>query len=122
VFLKAVSLASASLRFRTLHSIAMAVSSRRQRSASRSVVHGPALRDAVMAYQRLRPLVFTVRDKCLFDSLALLEFLAAAGMHPHWVIGVKTHPFAAHSWVQSGRLVLNDHHEHVRGYRPILTA
>jgi hypothetical protein len=121
-FMKAVCLAYVSLRFRSLQSIAIVVSSRRQRSAARSAADINALRDAVSAYQRLRPLVFTVRDKCLFDSLALLEFLAAEDMHPQWVIGVKTHPFTAHSWVQSGPLVLNDHHEHVRLYRPILAA
>jgi hypothetical protein len=121
-FIKAVSSANLSLRFRSLQSIAIKVSNRRQRSASRSAADTNALRNAVSVYQRLRPLVFTVRDKCLFDSLALLEFLAAEDMHPQWVIGVKTHPFAAHSWVQSGPLVLNDHHEHVRLYRPILGA
>jgi hypothetical protein len=121
-FIKAVSLAYLFLRFRSLQSIAITVSSRRQRSASRSAADLNALRDSVSVYQRLRPLVFTVRDKCLFDSLALIEFLAAEDMHPHWVIGVKTHPFTAHSWVQSGPLVLNDHHEHVRIYSPILGA
>jgi hypothetical protein len=121
-FVKAVASANLSLRFRSLQSIAIQVSTRRQRSASRSVADINALRDSVSVYQRLRPLVFTVRDKCLFDSLALLEFLAAEDVHPQWVIGVKTHPFAAHSWVQSGPLVLNDHHEHVRLYRPILGA
>ena len=121
-FMRAVSLAYLSLRFRSLQSIAVAVSRRRQRSASRSAADINALRDSVSVYQRLRPLVFTVRDKCLFDSLALVEFLAAEDMHPQWVIGVKTHPFAAHSWVQSGPLVLNDSHEHVRSYRPILGA
>ncbi len=121
-FLKAASKAYLSLRFRSLQSIATTVSARRQRSASRTSVDKAALRDAVAVYLRLRPLAFTVRDKCLFDSLALLEFLAAEDMHPHWIIGVKAHPFTAHSWVQSGPLVLNDHHEHVRSYRPILRA
>lgn len=121
-FMRAVGLAYLSLRFRSLQSIATTVSSRRQRSASRAAVDINALRDSVSVYQRLRPLVFTVRDKCLFDSLALIEFLAAEGMHPQWVIGVKTHPFTAHSWVQSGPLVLNDSHEHVRSYHPILGA
>lgn len=121
-FLRAASSAYVCLRFRSLQSIATMVSSRRERSASRCVADSRALRDAVAVYHRLRPLAFTVRDKCLFDSLALLEFLADEDMHPHWLIGVKTHPFAAHSWVQSGPLVLNDHHEHVRSYRTILAA
>ena len=81
-----------------------------------------ALRDAVSAYMRLRPFVFTAHDKCLHDSLTLVRFLARRGMFPAWVIGVRTRPFAAHSWVQSDGLVLNDVHEHVRTYTPILVV
>jgi hypothetical protein len=35
---------------------------------------------------------------------------------------VTTRPFGAHSWVQDGTMVLNDQHEHVRGFRPILVV
>jgi hypothetical protein len=80
------------------------------------------LRDAVSAYTRMRPFLFTVHDKCLHDSLTLVGFLAKEGMFARWVIGVRTRPFAAHSWVQSGHLVLNDVPEHVRTYTPILTV
>lgn len=79
-----------------------------------------ALRDAVSSYMRLRPFLFTAHDKCLHDSLTLIRFLARRRMFPAWVIGVRTRPFAAHSWVQSESRVLNDVHEHVRTYTPIL--
>ena len=72
------------------------------------------------AYARLKPLVLTSRDQCLLDSLALLRFLSHWQLAATWVIGVKTRPFAAHSWLQCGSSVLNDHHERVRQYRPIL--
>ncbi|KQV46952.1 hypothetical protein ASC95_25910 [Pelomonas sp. Root1217] len=97
----------------------------RLRPHSRSTDDGAstaALRDAVSAYMRLRPFLFTAHDKCLHDSLTLIRFLARRGMFPAWVIGVRTRPFAAHSWVQSDGLVLNDVHEHVRTYTPILVV
>lgn len=81
-----------------------------------------ALREAVSSYMRLRPFLFTAHDKCLHDSLTLIRFLARRWMFPAWVIGVRTRPFAAHSWVQSAELVLNDVHEHVRTYTPILVV
>ena len=78
--------------------------------------------DAVSAYLRLRPLLFSARDRCLHDSLTLVTFLAAEGILARWVIGVRVRPFAAHSWVQHEGLVLNDQHERVRGYRPIFVS
>lgn len=81
-----------------------------------------ALRKASAWYLRMRPLVITSHDKCLHDSLTLLRFLAAEKLYPSWVVGVRTRPFAAHSWVQSGDLVLNDTHEYVRGFTPILVV
>ncbi|HEY1129943.1 MAG TPA: lasso peptide biosynthesis B2 protein [Roseateles sp.] len=80
------------------------------------------LRDAVSSYTRLRPFVFTVHDQCLRDSLTLLRFLATEGLFAQWVIGVRTRPFAAHSWLQTGHVVLNDVREHVRTYTPILVV
>jgi hypothetical protein len=67
-------------------------------------------------------LLFTAHDRCLHDSLTLVRFLATKRLFPRWVIGVRTRPFAAHSWVQSGPTVLNDVHEHARDYRPILVV
>ncbi|MFG6432869.1 lasso peptide biosynthesis B2 protein [Roseateles sp. LYH14W] len=80
------------------------------------------LRRAVSSYHRLRPLIMTSQDKCLHDSLTLVRFLATRSLYPRWVIGVRTRPFAAHSWVQAGSTVLNDLHERVRGFTPILVV
>lgn len=89
-------------------------------SPRRADVEASTLRAAALTFERLRPFAFTARDRCLRDSLALMGFLSPLGLNAHWVIGVRTRPFGAHSWVQYGDLVLNDHHEHVRAYQPIL--
>lgn len=117
----AASASAYSLRYRSLENIARDVS-RWQCTAQASADQARTgeLLGAVAAYLRLRPFVFTAHDKCLFDSLTLTRFLASQGMTASWVIGVRTRPFGAHSWVQSGPLVLNDLHEHVSGFTPIL--
>jgi Transglutaminase-like superfamily len=123
-FLQSATMAAASLRGRSLLAVVLAVAARRARLAGRQDDALPldAVRNAVAVYESLRPLVFTSRDKCLFDSLALINFLAHQGMFPRWVIGVTTHPFAAHAWVQSDGIVINDLHERVRRFMPILVV
>ena len=59
---------------------------------------------------------------CTFDSLALLEFLAAHALYPRWIFGVRADPFHAHCWVQYGETVLNDRIEHVRRLTAILAV
>ena len=44
-----------------------------------------AMSAAIEAYAKLRPLVFTARDKCLYDSLALVAFLGTEGLSASWV-------------------------------------
>ena len=115
--------AAVALRCRSLFQIARSVAARRMRCAgSAHSDTNTALTHAVATFEQLRPLLFTSRDRCLFDSLCLVNFLAAHAMFPTWVVGVATRPFSAHSWVQSGTTVLNDLHEHVRAYRPILVV
>lgn len=80
------------------------------------------LQQAARWYLRTRPLVMSSHDECLRDSLIMLRFLSREGLHPRWVVGVRTRPFSAHSWLQAGPLVLNDLHETVRGYTPILVV
>lgn len=57
---------------------------------------------------------------CLFDSLALLLYLAHYNLHPTWVFGVREAPFFAHCWVQAGSIVLNDYRDKVTCYTPIM--
>jgi hypothetical protein len=110
-------------RSRPLDRLVRRVSRRR---AKRGVRAGPfdrarATRCAAV-YERLRPLAFTARDACLFESLAFVEFAARYGLYPLWVFGVQTTPFAAHCWVQHGSLVLNDSAENAAAYTPILVV
>jgi hypothetical protein len=77
------------------------------------------IRELFCKFQKLRPL-YPRSYLCLFDSLALLNFLAPYGAFPNWVYGVKLKPFAAHCWVQHAGLVVNDVVERVRDYTPIM--
>ena len=87
---------------------------------------GPAVNDAALAlrlvgvFKSLRPL-YPRPYLCLFDSLALLEFLAAYRFFPRVVFGVVADPFQAHCWLQEGATVFNDDLERVGRYRPILS-
>jgi hypothetical protein len=62
----------------------------------------------VMAHQHLRPLIYTWHDHCLYDSMVLLEFLAACRIDATWVFGVHTWPWIPHCWVRAGAYLLND--------------
>lgn len=77
-------------------------------------------RELVESYRRLRIYLFSSKEECLFDSLALLEFLARHNVFPDWIFGVRARPFGAHCWVQSGTVVVNDSVEHVAGYKAIM--
>lgn len=78
--------------------------------------------ELVRIFRVLRPFLFTAKNHCLFDSLALIEFLARFGGFPTWVIGVRTRPFGAHSWVVHGNLILNELLEETEGFSPILAV
>ena len=74
---------------------------------------------SVRAFEYAR-LIRTAANRCLPRAIALALCLARAGCRSHLVIGIKTSPFGAHSWVQSGADVLSDSVEEVRRYHPIL--
>jgi hypothetical protein len=79
-------------------------------------------RKLVMTFMHHRVFLFSSKNECLYDSLALLEYLGRHGVHADWVFGVQTRPFAAHCWVQHGDIVFNDTVEHVSGYTPIMVV
>jgi hypothetical protein len=122
-FLQAAAVAKLWLRWRSMRAIVNAVTNRRARQGRIGCGIDPLqLLPAMATYEKLRPLVLTARDQCLFDSLALINFLAGKRLFPRWIVGVRTSPFRAHSWVQTGDLVLNDLHENVRRFKPILVV
>lgn len=67
-----------------------------------------------------RAYLFSTKNECYYDSIALLEFLARRSIYPDWVFAVRGRPFAAHCWVQQGDLVLNDTLARVKTFTPIL--
>lgn len=122
-FVAATARAALWLRFRSLHAISLALESRRREGVrGDAATQAARLHRATATFDRLRPLLFTSKEKCLYDSLALVLFLASQGVAARWVIGVATRPFRAHAWVQDGCEVLNDLHENVSRYRPIHTV
>jgi hypothetical protein len=93
---------------------------RKRRRASRS---GPfdidRARVLVSIFGQLRPF-WNRKYVCLFDSLALLNFLAKYDLFPTWAFGVQSEPFAAHCWIQQNEVLLNDTVDRVSLYTPIL--
>ena len=63
--------------------------------------------DLVRSFNAVRPHIYSSQDRCLLDSLILTQFLLAHGVSATFLIGVRTVPFAAHSWVQLHDCVLN---------------
>jgi hypothetical protein len=92
---------------------------RNQRRVVSQVPDDKALRELVAIFHHLRA-YYVRKYLCLFDSLALIEFLARYRHFPQWVFGVTAEPFNAHCWVQEQDCVLNDTVEYVRGFTPIM--
>lgn len=119
-FLRACVHTQISLRYRALEENverARVRKARLQRSGARTSAH-KALKLAAI-YRQLRAYAYTGRDHCLFHALSLTTFLSYYGQGPMWVIGVKTDPFAAHSWVQLDGVVIEDNPEEVCLFTPI---
>jgi hypothetical protein len=107
-FLKACTTADYCLRRASLSRICARVTKRKRKSTPKPDDH--AARRAIQltqVFNTLRP--FYPRDyRCMFDSLALVEFLGHWRISPHWVFGVRVDPFEAHCWIQHGDVVLSD--------------
>jgi Transglutaminase-like superfamily len=93
--------------------------------------HGPSAQEAcdifllakmVDIFRHLRPYCFGPEGRCLLHALTLIKFLSRYDLHPEWVIGVSTLPWAAHSWVQSGNFLLDTNPEKVCQYTPIMVV
>jgi hypothetical protein len=109
------------LNCRSLYSVACEVSRAKQQGLRNGAEIDPeALADLVHAFRQLRALTFTARNHCLFHALALTRFLASYNIFTTWVIGVTITPWAAHSWVQFDRTVLDSTPEHIADFEPIL--
>ncbi len=91
----------------------------RSRPIDSLLAQGPAhqpirdrqLIDLASRFLAARKLV-PIKRNCLLDSLSLVRWLGGGRI----LFGVKLHPFAAHCWVQSGALILNDLTENVAAF------
>jgi len=113
--------ASRLLRKQRFESIVAAVQARKgaRRDAARPFDLGRA-QPLLAIFTRLR-LLYPRPYLCLFDSLALVHFLARFDLYPDWVFGVRADPFEAHCWVQAGSIVLNDRVERISALTPIMS-
>ncbi|RYG36462.1 MAG: lasso peptide biosynthesis B2 protein [Burkholderiales bacterium] len=80
-----------------------------------------ALQQHVAIFRKLRPW-FPASYLCLYDALALIEFLALKNLFPTWVFGVQAQPFGAHCWLQSGDELLNESREYAGQFTPIMAV
>jgi hypothetical protein len=107
-------------RYMSLEQRIARIRARKERNDHRHPIDLEQARTLVGIFIRLRPVFYSTRRACLFNSLTLIEFLAAYGVFPTLVIGVQSGPFGAHCWVQDGSTVFDDTPEYVGNYTPIL--
>jgi hypothetical protein len=121
-FLGATLSATALLKMRPLKStIARVISRKARHSLHEQLPITDRCVELVNAFRRLRPM-FPRGHLCLFDSLALVEFLARYDIFPDWVFGIQLSPFSAHCWIQRGTTVLNDSVGKVQHYIPMMAV
>jgi hypothetical protein len=111
-----------SLRRRPLSSTVRAVHARKLRWQRAGGFETTRAAELVDVFRRLRPFVFAAEGRCLLHALTLVEFLSFYDLFPDWVIGVTTQPWGAHSWVQSGKFLLDTNPEKVCHFTPILVV
>lgn len=110
------------LKVRSLEQAVGHVARRKSSRGMQAVSDLELARATTNKFRTLRPFFYTARDKCLLDSLVLIEYLAAYRIYPSWVIGVTMNPFAAHSWIQLQSYVLNGPLAYAREFQPILSV
>jgi Transglutaminase-like superfamily len=121
-FLTAYARARVSLKLGVAHAVHRVKLRNERYAAVRLELDVARARGLIRIFRYLRPLLYAARERCLLDSMVLLEFLARYEIYPTWVFGVKVAPFEAHCWVQHGGYVFNGRPEHVRAYGPVMTA
>lgn len=119
-FLFACQRASKALRTQPIAAVVDKVRKRKP-SARATAGHVDALRKAAFKFAKLRPW-YPRGYLCLFDSLALVEFLAANSLFPEWLFAVQAQPFGAHCWVQAEDLLLNESPEYAGQFTPIMSV
>jgi hypothetical protein len=114
--------ASYRLKRHSLHTVVRDLRASKAQLTGRHSPTGEQLEAMVADFQAWQPYFGARKNACLRHSLALMYFLAGAGVCAEWIFGVRANPFAAHCWVQAGPLLLNDSVDHVRNYSPIMVV
>lgn len=117
-FIAACTAAAARLRWGRLENTVAAVARRKAMRADRPLDLTKA-RHLTAVFQRLRGL-FPANYLCLFDSLAMIEFLARYDVYPTWVFGIRLEPWSAHCWLQQAQFTFNEGVEEAACYTPIM--
>jgi hypothetical protein len=76
----------------------------------------------VAEFGRLRTFFFSSRNACLFETLALIEFLALHKVYVGWFFGVRAEPFVSHCWAQEGEVIFNESIELIGTLVPIMAV
>jgi Transglutaminase-like superfamily len=118
-FIRACAIAAARIRWGRLESTVRAVANRRSSLPLQSSMDFERARELTVVFKTLRA-YFPKNYLCLYDSLALIEFLAQYGVYPSWIFGVRLDPWGAHCWVQEQGVVFEDDIEEVSSYTPVL--
>jgi Transglutaminase-like superfamily len=122
-FVRAYLRVSISMRFGGLEHLRRRIAQRKTKAPqSSSQPWLEKTRRLLVVYQTLQALSFTAKHACLFDSLLLIEFLALHDVYATWMVGVRTDPFASHSWVQQETYILNGTKQYVQRFTPILAV
>jgi hypothetical protein len=117
-FLVASSTALIRRRLQSLEEVANIVEKRKMQAAQEPFDVEKA-RELTTIFHKVR-FFFPVDYVCLYDSLALIEFLARYKIFPTWIFGVTLEPWGAHCWVQHRGFVFNEGVEEAANYTPIL--
>jgi hypothetical protein len=120
-FTAACTTAAARLRWRPLEETVATVAQRKAAHGAHDRVDLDRARHLTAVFNRLRRL-FPANYLCLFDSLALVEFLARYQLYPNWIFGVRLEPWAAHCWIQQGGFAFNENVEQAASYTPIMAV
>lgn len=118
-FFVASTIADARLRWGQLHRTIARVQRRKAKHQAATPFDIDRARQLVAIFGRLRSL-FPRRYLCLYDSLALIEFLARYGIFPSWIFAVRLEPWGAHCWVQEAGYIFNEELEEAAGYTPVM--
>lgn len=80
------------------------------------------LADIYERHVRARTWCYSAPDRCLLNSLTLLNVLAGQAIYPRWHFAVKVRPFAAHCWLEDDRFVYGEELAYCRSFTPIMVV